>query len=326
MGPAGDIPLTIGTAGHVDHGKTALIKALTGIDTDRLAEERERGLSIELGYAELALPDGRPLSVVDVPGHERFIRAMVAGATGVDMFILVVDADEGVMPQTREHLDVLAALEVRNGIVALTKCDRAGDEARELARDEVAGLLPSAPLVEVSALTGEGLDDLRTELVTLANQVEGERQSRADRSDEPAVLHVDRSFSLRGIGTVVTGTLWSGAVAAGTAVEILPSGIGARVRSVQVHNRDAKAGRAGQRRRIGSVPRPRALRRRNRASRWTTARSSCWPCSRPTVRSREPRVRSRSESASRRGMRSRRSTAWWITVWPSGSRRTPTTS
>jgi len=247
MGPAGHIPLTIGTAGHVDHGKTALIKALTGIDTDRLAEERERGLSIELGYAELALPDGRSLSVVDVPGHERFIRAMVAGATGVDMFILVVAADEGVMPQTREHLDVLAALEVRNGIVALTKCDRAGDEARELARDEVAGLLPSAPLVEVSALTGEGLDDLRTELVTLANQVEGERQSRADGSDEPAVLHVDRSFSLRGIGTVVTGTLWSGAVAAGTAVEILPSGIGARVRSVQVHNRDAEAGRAGQR-------------------------------------------------------------------------------
>jgi selenocysteine-specific elongation factor len=245
MGPAEHIPLTIGTAGHVDHGKTALIKALTGVDTDRLAEERRRGLSIELGFAELELPGGRSVGVVDVPGHERFIRAMVAGATGVDMFMLVVAADEGVMPQTREHLDVLDALEVRSGIVALTKCDRADDEARARARDEVGGLLADAPLVEVSALTGEGLDDLWAALAALADDVERGRRSRGD--DQPAVLHVDRSFSLRGIGTVVTGTLWSGAVAAGTEVEVLPSGLGARVRSVQVHNRDAHEGRAGQR-------------------------------------------------------------------------------
>jgi selenocysteine-specific elongation factor len=247
MGQADHIPLTIGTAGHVDHGKTALVKALTGVDTDRLAEERERGLSIELGFAELELPDGRSVGVVDVPGHERFIRTMVAGATGVDMFMLVVAADEGVMPQTREHLDVLDALEVRNGIVALTKHDRADDDARQLARNEAGGLLPDAPLVEVSALKGEGLDDLRAALVTVAEQAERERQSRRDGSDQPAVLHVDRSFSLRGIGTVVTGTLRSGAVAAGAEVEVLPSGLRARVRSVQVHNRDAEEGRAGQR-------------------------------------------------------------------------------
>src|ERR687888_681122 len=128
-------PLTIGTAGHVDHGKTALVEALTGVNTDRLAEERRRGLSIELGFAELDLPDGRSVGVVDVPGHERFIRTMVAGATGIDMFLLVVAADEGVMPQTREHLQVLDALGVSDGVIALTKCDRAGEDARTLARE-----------------------------------------------------------------------------------------------------------------------------------------------------------------------------------------------
>src|SRR3954470_7197076 len=136
MGRTEHIPLTLGTAGHVDHGKTALVEALTGVNTDRLAEERRRGLSIELGFAELQLPDGRSLGVVDVPGHERFIRTMVAGATGIDMFMLIVAADEGVMPQTREHLAVLEALDVRRGVVVLTKSDRAEDEARELAREE----------------------------------------------------------------------------------------------------------------------------------------------------------------------------------------------
>src|SRR5215218_1471131 len=166
------IPLTVGTAGHVDHGKTALIQALTGVNTDRLAEERRRGLSIELGFAELELPGGRSVGVVDVPGHERFIRTMVAGATGIDTFILVVAADDGVMPQTREHLEVLDALDVRNGIVALTKCDRAERDPRLVAREEAQGLLQAAPLVEVSAVTGEGLDELRTELATLADEVE----------------------------------------------------------------------------------------------------------------------------------------------------------
>ena len=246
MGPGEHIPLTIGTAGHVDHGKTALVEALTGVNTDRLAEERRRGLSIELGFAELQLPDGRSVGVVDVPGHERFIRAMVAGATGVDMFMLVVAADEGVMPQTREHLEVLDALGVASGVVVLTRCDRAESDTRATAREEARALVPGARLVEVSAVTGEGLDELRAALATLAEGVERERRSR-DASGESAVLHVDRSFSLRGIGTVVTGTLWSGTVSAGDAVDILPAGRRARVRSVQVHNRDAAAGHAGQR-------------------------------------------------------------------------------
>jgi selenocysteine-specific elongation factor len=246
-GPGEDIPLTIGTAGHVDHGKTALIQALTGVDTDRLAEERRRGLSIELGFAKLELPDGRSLGVVDVPGHERFIRTMVAGATGLDMFMLVVAADEGVMPQTREHLEVLDALDVRNGIVALTKCDRADEDASPLAREEARALLPDAALIEVSAVTGEGLDDLRASLGELADRVEAESGSSGAGPDQPVVLHVDRSFTLRGIGTVVTGTLWSGTVAAGDAVRVLPRQLDTRVRRVQVHNRDVERGRAGQR-------------------------------------------------------------------------------
>jgi selenocysteine-specific elongation factor len=241
------IPLTVGTAGHVDHGKTALIQALTGVNTDRLAEERRRGLSIELGFAELELSDGRSLGVVDVPGHERFIRTMVAGATGVDMFMLAIAADEGVMPQTRDHLEVLDALTVRDGVVALTKCDRANAQARALAREEARAALPDAPLMEVSAVTGEGLDELRGALGDLADRVEAGAGSRGVGSGQPVVLHVDRSFSLRGIGTVVTGTLWSGAVAAGDAVEVLPAGLNARVRRVQVHNRDAERGRPGQR-------------------------------------------------------------------------------
>jgi selenocysteine-specific elongation factor len=247
MGAFEQSPLTLGTAGHVDHGKTALVEALTGVNTDRLAEERRRGLSIELGFAELDLPDGRSVGIVDVPGHERFIRTMVAGATGVDMFLLVVAADERVMPQTREHLDVLDALAVRHGAVALTKCDRADEEARGLAREEARALRPDAAVVEVSALTRQGLDELRWTLAAVADDAERERRSRGDSSGQPAVLHVDRSFSLRGIGTVVTGTLWSGAVGAGERVDILPIGLEARVRRVQVHNRDADAARAGQR-------------------------------------------------------------------------------
>jgi selenocysteine-specific elongation factor len=247
MGSVEHIALTLGTAGHVDHGKTTLVQALTGVNTDRLAEERRRGLSIELGFAELELGDGRSLSVVDVPGHERFIRTMVAGATGIDMYLLVIAADEGVMPQTREHLAVLDALQVEHGVVALTKSDRADDEARAAARDEARGLIPEAPIFEVSATTGAGLDELRGGLSEVAERVDLERSSRHVDRDGPAVLHADRSFTLRGIGTVVTGTLWSGHVAAGERVEILPEGATARIRSVQVHNRDADRGLAGQR-------------------------------------------------------------------------------
>jgi selenocysteine-specific elongation factor len=237
-------PLTLGTAGHIDHGKTALIEALTGKNTDRLEEERRRGISIELGYARLELPDGRSLSVVDVPGHEALVRTMVAGATGIDLFLMVVAADEGVMPQTREHLTVLRALGVPVGIVALSRCDLAEPKSRELAAAE-AGQLIDAPLVEVSAVTGEGLEKLRAELAGAAARAEAARREPLWR--QPTVLHVDRVFTLHGIGTVVTGTLWSGSLGEGERVEVLPSGAELRIRSVQVHDRPVDRAESGQR-------------------------------------------------------------------------------
>jgi selenocysteine-specific elongation factor len=231
---AGDAPLTLGTAGHIDHGKTALVRALTGVDTDRLPEERARGISIALGYAALDLPSGRRLSVVDVPGHERFVRTMVAGATGIDLFLLVVAADDGVMPQTREHWAVLRALGVDVGVVAVTKTDVAP------APD---GLdFGGAPVVPVSSRTGAGLGELRAALDAAAARA----ASRAEAAG-PLRLHVDRVFTVRGAGTVVTGTLWSGAAAAGDEVTILPAGRRARVRSVQVHDAPVAVAPAGQR-------------------------------------------------------------------------------
>jgi selenocysteine-specific elongation factor len=247
MGAEGPIALTVGTAGHVDHGKTALVEALTGVNTDRLEEERRRGLSIELGFAELDLGGGRSVGIVDVPGHERFVRTMVAGSTGIDMFLLVAAADEGVMPQTREHLAVLEALEVRAGVVALTKCDRTDADARALAREEASALIPTAPLIEVSAVTGEGIAELRSALGRLAEEAEAGGRHGGQSEAGPVVLHVDRSFTLHGIGTVVTGTLWSGSVSPGDRVEIRPRGIETRVRRVQVHNRDVERGLPGQR-------------------------------------------------------------------------------
>ncbi len=234
-------PLTIGTAGHVDHGKTALVAALTGRDTDRLAEEKRRGISIELGFAELDL-GGRRVSLVDVPGHERFVRTMVAGASGVDAFLLVVAVEDGVMPQTREHMAVLRALGVRAGVIALNKCDLAGRSVRASAAEEAASLVPGAPLVEVSAATGAGLGELRD---TLAAVVGG----LAERScaHTAPLLHIDRVFSVHGHGTVVTGTLWSGRLEHGQAVRILPSGLEARVRSIQIHDRVQPAADAHQR-------------------------------------------------------------------------------
>ena len=241
-----DHPLTLGTAGHIDHGKTALVAALTGVDTDRLPQEKARGISIELGYAPLELPSGRRLSVVDVPGHERFIRAMVAGATGIDLFLLVVAADDGVMPQTREHAAIVQLLGIRDGVVALTKRDLVDDDGAELARLGIAELLEDGPhagaeVVEVSARTGLGLDALRSAL----DRVAGTAGSRP--SDGPARLPVDRSFSLRGIGTVVTGTLWSGSVGTGDRLVVQPGGREVRVRSVQVHDQPAERAAAGQR-------------------------------------------------------------------------------
>ncbi len=237
--PRRDQPLTLGTAGHIDHGKTALIDALTGKNTDRLPEERSRGISIELGYAPLSLPSGRRLSVVDVPGHERFVRTMVAGASGIDIFLLCVAADDGVMPQTREHLAVLRQLGVTAGVVAVTKAD-IGEP--ELAAEEVGELLPGIEVVAVSALARTGLDELLAALDRAASGL----HSRAEAGG-PARLHLDRSFTLRGIGTVVTGTLWSGSIAQGDSVRVLPRGLSARVRSVQVHDQPVERAAAGQR-------------------------------------------------------------------------------
>jgi selenocysteine-specific elongation factor len=232
-------PLTLGTAGHIDHGKTSLIAALTGVDTDRLPQERERGISIELGYAPMTLPSGRRLSVVDVPGHERFVRTMVAGATGIDLFLMTIAADDGVMPQTREHAAVLAALDVRAGVVAITKSDLA-DPASAAA--QAAELLPGARVVAVSARRGDGLDELGAALDEAIARLEG----RAFTEDA-ARLHVDRVFTIRGAGTVVTGTLWSGAVAQGDQVVLLPSGRRSRVRGVHVHDEPVERAHAGQR-------------------------------------------------------------------------------
>jgi selenocysteine-specific elongation factor len=235
------LPLTVGTAGHIDHGKTWLVRALTGKDTDRLPEEKERGISIDLGYAPLDLPDGTRLSLIDVPGHERFIRNMVAGASGVDVFLLVIDATEGARPQTLEHLAILRLLGIERGVVAVTKADAADPETLEVVIEEARELVPGAAVIAVSAKTGEGLDDLRNALASAADGLEHHALIGATR------LYVDRSFSLRGIGTVVTGTLWSGSVGEGDELRAEPAGIDVRVRSVQVHDEPVERAEAGQR-------------------------------------------------------------------------------
>ncbi len=233
--------LTLGTAGHIDHGKTALVRALTGVDTDRLPQEKARGMSIELGFAPLLLPGGRHVSVVDVPGHERFVRTMVAGATGIDFHLMVVAADDGVMPQTLEHAEVLAALGIELGVVAITKCDRASPQR---AAAEAAELLPGAEVVACSARTGAGVADVAAALERVAEHV----TPRGDgRREGAAVLHIDRAFTIHGAGTVVTGTLWSGALATGDTLTLLPAQRDVRVRSLQVHDQPAERAHAGQR-------------------------------------------------------------------------------
>jgi selenocysteine-specific elongation factor len=235
------MPLTVGTAGHIDHGKTWLVRALTGKDTDRLPEEQRRGISIDLGYAPLELPDGRRLSVVDVPGHERFVRTMVAGATGIDLYLLVVDAGEGARPQTHEHLAILRLLGIEHGVAAVTKADSVDAETLQLAVEEARELVLGSEVVPVSAKTGSGLDELRDALARAADRVE------ARPSTSPTRLYVDRSFTLRGIGTIVTGTLWSGTVGAGDELRLEPQGRAVRVRSVQVHDREVERAEPGQR-------------------------------------------------------------------------------
>jgi selenocysteine-specific elongation factor len=235
------MPLTVGTAGHIDHGKTWLVRALTGKDTDRLPEEQARGISIDLGYAPLDLPDGRRLSLIDVPGHERFVRNMVAGASGIDLFLLVVDAGEGARPQTHEHLAIIRLLGIEQGVVAITKADAVEPGLIELVAEEARELVPGAAVVATSARTGQGLDELRETLGEAAARV-AER-----RTEGPTRLFVDRVFSLRGIGTVVTGTLWSGSIGEGDALRAEPAGLNVRVRSVQVHDRPVERAAAGQR-------------------------------------------------------------------------------
>ncbi len=238
--------LIIGTAGHVDHGKTVLIKALTGIDTDRFQEEKERGISIDLGFAPFKLPDGRLAGAVDVPGHEKFIHNMLAGAGGMDLVMLVVDATEGIMPQTREHLDILELLGTKNGIVVITKIDLVEEEWRELVQDEIseelAGtFLEKAPVHAVSAIKGEGVEELKELIHKLTLDLEPRDSSG------PLRLPVDRSFVISGFGTVITGTLIQGSVRVGETVSIVPPGIEARVRNIQVHDTDADEAKAGTR-------------------------------------------------------------------------------
>jgi selenocysteine-specific elongation factor len=244
-------PLVLGTAGHIDHGKTALVRALSGIDCDRLPEEKERGITIELGFAPLDLPSGRRMGVVDVPGHERLVRTMVAGAAGIDLVLFVVAADEGVMPQTREHLAICELLGIERGVVALTKIDAVDAELAELARleveEELSGTsLAGAAVVGVSALSGAGIPELLAELDRLA----AEARTRTVR-DGPAWLPVDRSFTMRGFGTVVTGTLRGAAFEEGKAVEVFPDGardtLNARLRGLQVHGEAVPRAIAGSR-------------------------------------------------------------------------------
>ncbi|MFA4915202.1 MAG: selenocysteine-specific translation elongation factor [Syntrophales bacterium] len=238
--------IVLGTAGHVDHGKTALIKALTGIDTDRLKEEKERGITIDLGFASLALESGQTFGIVDVPGHERFIKNMVAGAGGIDLVVMVIAADEGVMPQTREHLHICSLLGIKRGLVALTKIDLVDKDWLELVTDDVLEFLEGTflepfPVVPVSAVSGVGLPEFLVALDQVSSEMGEEYDTGIFR------LPVDRVFTIKGFGTVVTGTLISGQIKAAEVVEILPKKLPAKIRGIQVHNQSVDFAHAGQR-------------------------------------------------------------------------------
>jgi selenocysteine-specific elongation factor len=236
----------LGTAGHIDHGKTALVKALTGVDTDRLKEEKERGITIELGFAFLGLPSGIRLGIIDVPGHEKFVKHMVAGVWGIDLVALVIAADEGVMPQTKEHLDICKLLGVKKGLIVLTKVDLVDRELLEIVREEVVEItqdtfLEDAPILTVSSITGEGIPQIISTLDSLSKEIE-ERSS-----DGLFRLPIDRVFVMKGFGTVVTGTMVSGRVSSGETVEVLPSSVEGKVRNLQVYNRPVDEAVAGER-------------------------------------------------------------------------------
>ena len=238
--------VVLGTAGHIDHGKTSLVRALTGIDCDRLEEEKRRGITIELGFAWCDLPDGQRLGIVDVPGHERFVKNMVAGAAGIDFVMLVIAADEGVMPQTREHLEICSLLGIKHGLVALTKTDMVDPEWLELAREDVAAFLQGtflegAPIFPVSSMTREGLDELRAHVLERAATLAPQRGGNIFR------LPADRVFTMKGHGTVITGTIVGGQVKVGDEAVFMPSGNETRIRSLQWHGAAAEAAGPGQR-------------------------------------------------------------------------------
>ncbi len=238
--------VVVGTAGHIDHGKTALVKALTGIDTDRLPEEKARGITIDLGFAFLEEPGGLTIEIVDVPGHERFVKNMLAGVGGIDLAMLVIAADEGVMPQTREHLAICSLLHIRRGLVALTKADLVEPDWLELVKDDVAALvrgtfLGGAPILAVSAKTGEGLPELRAALRRLAQAVPERGVDQLPR------LPIDRVFTVKGFGTVVTGTLMAGRLGVDDRIQVFPKGVEAKIRGLQTHGHPVVEARAGQR-------------------------------------------------------------------------------
>ena len=238
--------IVVGTAGHIDHGKTSLVKALTGIDADRLKEEKERGITIDLGFANLRLDDETTIGFVDVPGHERFVKNMLAGVGGIDAVVLVIAADEAVMPQTREHLDICSLLHVKRGITVLTKIDATDPDLADLAEIEVreylrGSFLEAAPIIRVSSTTGQGIAELKTELNRLSHEIEPRDASQMFR------LPIDRCFTMKGFGTVVSGTLIAGRIHRDDEVEVLPVQRSARVRGIQVHGGSVDEARAGQR-------------------------------------------------------------------------------
>ncbi|MDO4988613.1 MAG: selenocysteine-specific translation elongation factor [Synergistes sp.] len=241
-----EYPFIIGTSGHIDHGKTAVVKRLTGVDCDRLEEEKKRGMTIELGFAPFTLPSGRTISIIDVPGHEKFIRQMVAGAAGIDAVMLVIAADDGVMPQTREHLAILSLLGIKNGLTVINKTDLVDEEMLELAAEDVSSLiagtfLENNPIIPVSAATGAGIDKLRAALQKMT-------ETASAREKRGAFFQpVDRAFHISGFGTVITGTAIKGEIHDGDEVEIMPRGIYSKVRSVQVHGAQVTSATAGQR-------------------------------------------------------------------------------
>ena len=238
--------IILGTAGHIDHGKTSLIKAISGTDTDRLKEEKERGITIELGFASLDLPGGQHLGIVDVPGHEKFVKNMVAGATGIDIVVMVIAADEGVMPQTREHMEICTLLGIQHGLIVMTKTDMVDEEWLELALEDIrefsqGTFLEDAPILPVSSVTGDGIPELISTIAEIAGSIPQRPPSSLFR------LPIDRVFTMKGFGTVITGTLVSGKINVGETIMVYPTGITSKVRGIQVHNQSAESAEAGMR-------------------------------------------------------------------------------